>query len=145
MAKEQIMQTHTIPYINFNGEARAALEFYKDCFGGELQLLEIGSSPMAQHFPPEAHTRIMHGQLNNGAFVLMGSDLTPPPYTAGNNFAVMVACATEDECRRYFDKLSDGGHVYDSLKMQFWGALFGVVTDRFGVRWSIGWDPKTAG
>lgn len=138
------MHTHAIPYINFDGQAREALAFYKDCFGGELQLLEVGNSPMAQHFPPERYSYIMHGQLNNEHFVLMASDLTPPPFTAGNNFAVMVACATEEECRRYFEKLSEGGHVYDPLKMQFWGALFGVVTDRFGTRWSIGWDPKAA-
>jgi PhnB protein len=139
------MQTQAIPYVNFNGQAREALHFYKECFGGELQLLEVGASPMAPHFPPEAQNRIMHGQLTSGSFVLMASDLTPPPYTAGNNFAVMVACATEEECRRFFAHLSEGGQVYDSLKVQFWGALFGVVTDRFGLRWSIGWDPGTAG
>ncbi|RYY81723.1 MAG: VOC family protein, partial [Chitinophagaceae bacterium] len=73
------MQTHSVPYLNFNGEAREALQFYKDCFGGELQLLEVANSPMAQHFPPEKHNNIMHGQLNNGAFVVMCSDMTPPP------------------------------------------------------------------
>ncbi|TCJ13373.1 VOC family protein [Flaviaesturariibacter flavus] len=138
------MQTHAIPYLNFNGQAREALEFYKNCFGGELQLLEVGASPMAERFPAEAHGRIMHGQLNNGAFVLMASDMFPGPYATGNNFSVMVACATEEECRRFFEKISEGGNVFDSLKIQFWGALFGVVTDRFGVRWNIGWDPKSA-
>lgn len=137
------MQTHAIPYVNFNGNTREALNFYKDCFGGELQLLEVGGSPMAAHFKEDQQQLIMHGQLNNGGFVIMASDMTPPPFTAGNNYSVMVACATEAECRSFFDKLSDGGHVFSPLRIEFWGALFGVVTDKFGVRWNVGWDPKT--
>ncbi|RYZ23179.1 MAG: VOC family protein [Chitinophagaceae bacterium] len=138
------MQTHALPYLNFAGEAREALEFYKSCFGGETQIMPIGGSPMEGQFPAEKHGHVLHGQLNAGAFVVMASDMTPGPLQAGNNFGIVVACATEDECRGYWEKLSAGGHIYDPLGMKFWGALSGTCTDRFGVRWMVGWDPKTA-
>jgi PhnB protein len=136
------MNTHLIPYLNFNGNAREALSFYKDCFGGDLQLMTIAGSPMEAHFPPEKQQNILHGQLNSASVVLMASDVTPGPYQAGNNSGIMVACATEAECRKLFDALAAGGQVFDPLGIKFWGALFGVLTDRFGCRWMLGWDPN---
>jgi PhnB protein len=49
---------------------------------------------------------------------------------------------SEDESRKLFEKLSAGGKVTVPLDKMFWGAYFGMVTDKFGVQWMVSYDPK---
>jgi PhnB protein len=39
----------------------------------------------------------------------------------------------EDRLRKIFDDLSAGGTVRSDLEKQFWGDIFGALTDRFGI------------
>jgi len=50
---------------------------------------------------------------------------------------VCVSLAGDDETRRVFDALAEGGVVRMPLSPMFWTSLFGTLTDRFGVRWMI--------
>jgi PhnB protein len=34
------------PYINFNGKCREAMDFYKDCIGGDLMIMPVAGSPL---------------------------------------------------------------------------------------------------
>lgn len=43
----------------------------------------------------------------------------------------------EAELRGYFDKLGEGGSVEMPLEQAPWGDTFGMLTDRFGVRWLV--------
>jgi PhnB protein len=130
------MASRLNPYISFDGDARQALEFYKEVFGGTLALNTFGDfgSPDA----PEAD-KIMHGMLEapNG-FTLMGAD-TPPgmEYSQGSNFAVSLSGDDDAELRGYWEKLSGAGTVSVPLEKQMWGDVFGMCTDRFGVPWMV--------
>jgi len=66
------------PYIGFAGKCREAMTFYKDIFGGDLVLQEVGGSPMEQHWPSGAKDAIFHSSLNGEDFLIMGSDMTGP-------------------------------------------------------------------
>ena len=69
------MASRLNPYISFAGNARQAMEFYQDVFGGELTLNTFGEYGAAG--TPEAD-KIMHGKLEtDSGFTLMGAD-TPP-------------------------------------------------------------------
>lgn len=130
------MTSRLNPYISFPGNAREAMEFYRDVFGGALTLNTFGefSTPDA----PEAD-KIMHGMLEtNGGFVIMGAD-TPPgmPYNPGDNVAVCLSGDDADELRGYWEKLADGGHVSVPLEKQMWGDEFGMCADRYGVGWMV--------
>ncbi|WP_020519602.1 VOC family protein [Catelliglobosispora koreensis] len=124
------------PYLNFAGDARQALEFYKDVLGGELRLNTYGEygDPSA----PEA-SNIMHGQLETpSGFTLMGAD-TPPgmPHNPGNNITVSLSGEDATELRGYWEKLSKGGTVSVPLEKQMWGDEFGACTDKFGIPWMV--------
>jgi PhnB protein len=68
----------------------------------------------------------------------MGTDcIAPDGYRAGNNVALSLNCSSEEEINTFYSKLSVDGNIIDSLKQQFWGALFGVFDDRFGIRWML--------
>ena len=42
------------PYLNFPGNCRLAMEFYRECLGGELFLQTVGEMPeMAVQMPPD--------------------------------------------------------------------------------------------
>jgi PhnB protein len=130
------MPSRLNPYINFSGDARAAMEFYADVFGGTPTLNTYGEfgSPDS----PEAD-KIMHGMLETSSgFTLMGADAPPGmELRPGDNVAVSLSGDDVDELRGYWEKLSDGGTVTVPLEKQMWGDEFGMCVDRFGVHWMV--------
>jgi PhnB protein len=77
----------------------------------------------------------------------MGSDAPDgfgPPLNFGNNYSVSVSAENEAEARRLFDGLSDGGQVIMPFDKPFWGGLFGMFADKFGVNWMVGCEDTPA-
>jgi PhnB protein len=130
------MTSQLNPYLNFNGNARQALEFYAGVFGGILNLstyADFGSKDS-----PDAD-KIMHGQPETEAgYTLMGAD-TPPgmEFHGLHGFGVSLSGDDADVLRRYWDKLSEGGTVTAPIQKQAWGDEFGMCTDKFGVPWLV--------
>ena len=125
-------------YLNFNGNAREAMTFYKDCLGGDLFVQTFAESGPG---PNQSLDRIMHARLTIGSAILMASDTMPGMrFVQGNNFAVNVACESMEEIERYFTAFSKGGKVTMPLADQFWGARFGMIEDQFGVNWMFNYE-----
>ena len=130
------MSSRLNPYISFNGNARAALEFYEEVFGGTLVMNTFGEFGAGDG--PEAD-KIMHGQLDTASgYTLMGSD-TPPgmEYSPGNTMTVSLSGDDDGELRGYWEKLSANGTVTMPLERQMWGDEFGMCIDQFGVPWMV--------
>lgn len=130
------MASRLNPYITFDGDARQAMEFYKDVFGGTLDLKTFGDLGAPY---PEATDNIMHGQLEtDSGLTLMGADNQPgAEHKPGNNITVSLSGDDDAELRGYWDKLSDGGTVTMPLEKQVWGDEFGMLVDRFGIAWMV--------
>jgi PhnB protein len=125
-------------YIGFNGKCREAMNFYRKCFGGELTIMTMGESPMAEQMPAESHDTILHCSLSNGAVMLMGTDMTGPQgFVPGNTVSLMIRCSSEEEINRLFEKLCEGGEVTCPLGKQFWGSTFAALGDKFGTSWML--------
>ena len=122
-------------YINFNGNAREAMSFYKECFGGELVMQKIGESPMAAQLPGELVNKILHSSLKSEGIELMASDCMGEKIIVGDNIWLNVTCSSDEEIEQYFTSLSKGGKITEPLHQTFWGATFGVLTDKFGIYW----------
>ena len=130
-----------IPYVNFDGNTREAMEFYKKCTGGELRIQTFGDVKMPG--PPGTENRVMHAHLSSGSAVLMASDVMPGmKYTQGTNFYINVDCDNVAEIERLFAAFSEGGKVEMPLADQFWGARFGMLTDKFGMHWMFNCELK---
>lgn len=125
-------------YVGFNGKCREAMCFYQECFGGELSLMTMGESPMAEQMPKESHDDIMHSSLTVGDVMLMGTDMVGPQgCVAGNNVSLMIRCSSEEEINTLFSKLSVGAQINCPLGEQFWGSTFAHLTDKFGTNWML--------
>jgi PhnB protein len=124
------------PYINFQGHAREALEFYHDALGGEITLLaEDPQGPPKEAGPDDS---IMHGAVTSDGLLIMGSDGRPDyPATVGDNIAVALSGSDKERLSEAFDKLSAGGTVKQALKTESWGDSFGYFVDKFGINWMV--------
>jgi PhnB protein len=130
------MPSRLNPYISFQSDARPAMEFYQQVFGGTLNVNTFGE--FGQTDSPDAD-KIMHAQLETDrGFTLMGAD-TPAgmPYDAGSRLTVSLSGDDGDDLRGYWEKLAEGGTVTVPLEKQAWGDEFGMVVDRFGVPWMV--------
>ena len=129
------MASRLNPYLNFDGNAREAMEFYRDVFGGELRVNTFGE--YGTEGP--GSDKIMHAQLETpSGYTIMAAD-TPPgtQRTSGDSITVSLSGDDGAELRGYWDKLADGGQVTMPFEKQMWGDEFGMCTDRYGVPWMV--------
>lgn len=131
------MVTRLNPYLGFRDNAREAMEFYHDVFGGEMHLNTFGEFNASED--PAEQDKIMHGMLEtSNGLVLMAAD-TPNGMELAEDSNITVSLSGEDESelRGYWDKLADGGQVALPLEQAPWGDYFGMLSDRFGIRWMV--------
>jgi PhnB protein len=136
-----------IPYLTFNGDCEAAFNFYKSVFGGEFAFIGRFKDMPAmggKEIPAAEGEKIMHVSLPiGGGSVLMGSDSSEScghKVTVGNNFSISINAGSEAEADTLFVGLSKGGKVTMPLAKAFWGAYFGMFTDKFGINWMVNYD-----
>ncbi|MGQ0738427.1 MAG: VOC family protein [Bacteroidota bacterium] len=136
--KIKISRTAINPYLTFNGNCREAMNFYRECLGGELVLQTIGESPLAAKMPAKIKDCILHATLANDKIVLMGSDMAPETgLIKGNAVSLMLDCRSEKEIKSCYNRLSAGGTATHPIETTFFGALLGTLADKFGNHWLL--------
>ncbi|WP_411720197.1 VOC family protein [Mycetocola sp.] len=131
------MPTRLNPYLNFEGNAREAMTFYRDVFGGELALSTFGEFQMAEDSAQADN--IMHGELTTpNGLSLMGADVMEGmDYRQGTNYSISLSGDDESELRGYWDGLAEGATIVEPLVAAPWGDTFGILLDRYGVSWLV--------
>jgi PhnB protein len=131
-------------YLTFDGNAKDAMTFYQQTFGGDLQVMPF-SAAQGMPIPPGAENRTMHATLSNGKMMLMASDtMAGMPLERGvNNYTLNVDCDDVAEQDKLWAALSGGGKVNMPLQDTFWGARFGMCIDRFGIAWMLNCEKKS--
>lgn len=134
-------------YITFNGNCEEAFQLYRSVFGGKyLYIGRYRDVPAAdrQIFRPENDNKIMHVSLPvSTETILMGCDnaeANGEEAVIGNNISLSIHTDNQVEADRLFTELSVGGQIKMPMSQTFWGAYFGVLTDRFGINWLINCD-----
>lgn len=133
------------PYLTFNGTCEEAFNFYKSIFGGEFAHIgKFKDMPSEKPLAEDVANMIMHVSLPiSSETILMGSDMHESfgfSVQAGSNFAVSINTDSEEEATKIFNGLSAGGNVTMPLAKTFWGAFFGMFTDKFGIHWMVNYD-----
>ena len=138
------------PYINFNGNAEEAFNFYKSVFGGEFAMImrfkDVSSTenPVSEN---EAH-KIMHIALPIGKNILMANDVPEHMGVVNENenrSKISVSAESREEADKLFGGLSAGGNIEVPIGESPWGSYFGMFRDKFGIEWMVDFDPKYKG
>jgi PhnB protein len=137
------------PYLNFAGNTEEAFEFYRSVFGGDFSnLTRFKDTPEAGRVPDKEKNMLMHVSLPVGkGNMLMATDALDSighTLTRGNNIYLSLEAESKEEADKLFNGLSAGGKVTMPLADAFWGAYFGMLTDRFGIQWMVNYTYKKA-
>lgn len=139
------------PWINFNGNAEEAFTFYKSVFGGEfakvLRLKDLASPefPVAE---PDANNILQIALPIGQHTMLLGNDV---PASMGrvneneNRSKIAISADSREEADRLFSGLSAGGTVEMPIADSPWGSYFAMFRDRYGIEWTVEFDPKDNG
>lgn len=130
------MKPTLLPYLNFMGQTGAAMKFYQSVLGGELKMQTFAESGMPT--TEETKNNVIHAELKNEYFTFMASDGdSTHPVKMGDNIHMSLIGTDEKLLTEWFNKLAEGGKVDMSLQKQFWGDIYGQLTDKFGVHWMV--------
>ncbi|WP_344620627.1 VOC family protein [Dactylosporangium salmoneum] len=160
------MSITTTAHLNFRGNAREALEFYRSVFGGEIMVITYGDFGMPKELPDagkvvwgqvaaEDGFRVMAydvpGQAGAGTAPAPSASALSAPLSAaapstrrehgmtltGEPFFLSVRGETVEEVGALWEKLADGATVVEAYGPAQWAPAFGMLTDRFGITWIL--------
>lgn len=128
------------PYLIFDGQCEAAINFYKKVFDGETSYMSrFSEGPM--EIPDAMKDRIMHTTLNFKGISIMASDsmerATSDADAKGTHVQLSLNFDSKEELTGIFHKLKEGGEVTMPPEDTFWGDYFGMLTDKFGINWML--------
>jgi PhnB protein len=135
--EEELARMQLAPYLFFDGTCEEALEFYAEVLGGKIsEINRFADSPMGENMPPEHRDRIMHATFVAPGMTLMASDGSDGQ---GEMRRASLSIATADRVQgaRVFSALAAGGTVTMPYAKQLWGASFGMLVDKYGIRWMV--------
>lgn len=125
-------------YLTFKGVCEEAMNFYKKCFGGELNLMRAAGSPMEDKVPPDTRDKIIHSRLTKGDLELFGMDsFSPEELVAGNTVSLSHVCENEESLRKLVSDLAEGGNVIMPVEKPFWGGFYAMLRDKYGIQWML--------
>jgi PhnB protein len=130
------------PYIAFKGNCQEAIDFYQSALDAEVLFSQTyGDSPMSSMGPGD---NIMHCTIKVGdSNIMMCDDPRPDSVEVGGNISLAIGLNDPARAKQLFDNLANGGTVVMPLEKTFWAEAFGMVNDKFGVKWMINCDqPK---
>lgn len=130
-------------WINFNGNAEEAFNFYRSVFGGEfvkvVRFKDISSAEFP--IPEKEENKIMYIALPIGPSTLLIANDVPEVLgrvnEQENRSKILVRTESKEEADRLFDGLSAGGDVEGPMGDSPWDSYAGMFRDRFGIEWII--------
>ena len=138
------------PYINFNGNAEEAFNFYKSVFGGEFASVVRFKDLESSEFPvPENEAnKIMRIALPIGGNTLIANDVPEslgPVNENENRSKISVSTESREEADKIFTGLTVGGAIEMPMDDSPWGTYFGMFRDKFGIEWTVEFEPNGDG
>ena len=123
-------------YLAFNGDCEAAFRFYEQRLGATMGgMFPYANSSMSA--PPEWQAKIMHGSITLGGITIAGADPIPGQYERPQGFRVFLEVDDPVETDRLFNALAENATIEMPIQETFWSLRFGVLTDQFGIPWTI--------
>lgn len=130
------------PYLNFNGNAEEAFKFYQRVFGGEVHTVRYKDLDDNMGLTGDDLNKVANAMLPIvGDTVLYGSDAPGKfdhTFRTGDSIQINIEAESRDEAEQLFNNLSDGGDIKMPMQETEWAERFGMLSDKFGVQWMVG-------
>ncbi|MDQ3845436.1 MAG: VOC family protein [Bacteroidota bacterium] len=131
------------PYLIFNGTCEEALNFYAKALNGRIKdLMRFEGSP-AESMTADKQ-KVLHAHFEADGLFFMASDSgqSGGEEQSSEKVHLSINFDNTEEQEKVFTALSEGGKVTMPLQDTFWGARFGMLTDKFGINWMVNCDKK---
>lgn len=130
------------PFITFSGNCEEAMKYYKEKLKGEItSMMHFDEGPM--DVPEDFKKKIMYSELEFGDCAFMASDHMPNVnLTVGDNISLSIGTTDIETTESWFNSLAEDGKVTMPLQDTFWGARFGMLTDKYGINWMFNCELK---
>src|SRR4029079_10528192 len=115
------------PWINFNGNAEEAFDFYKSVFGGDVKKVPNDKEIMFITLPIGKDTMLIANNVPEGMGQVNENE---------NRSKIAVSTDSKEEAERMFNGLSAGGSVEVPMS-EGMGMYFGMFRDKYGIEWII--------
>ncbi len=145
-----------VPYINYPGNATEAIELYSQALQGKVTELHLYNQfpDMCKNLPDNWHSKVGHAVFVADEVTFMLADViedethpcgTPKIEYKGCPIALSLNFTDVARQQRVFDAFAqDARKIIMPLEDTFWGARFGILIDKFGIRWMFNFDyPQT--
>lgn len=135
-------------WINFNGNAFEAFNFYKAAFGGEFAKVVHFKDIANEQFPvaEKEENKLMYISLPIGNdTMLIANDVPEVLGTVNereNRSKILVSAESREEADKLFNGLSAGGEVEGPMGDSPWGSYAGMFRDKYGIEWLIEFSSK---
>ena len=116
------------PWINFNGNAEEAFDFYKSVFGGEVRKALNDENYMMYITLPLGKDNML---IANNVPESMGR-----VNENENRSKIAVSTESKEEAEKIFNGLSAGGNVEVPMSNGM-GSYMGMFRDKYGIEWII--------
>lgn len=139
------------PWINFNGTAEEAFNFYKSIFGGDFtKVVRFKDLASAEFQVPDSEAnKLMHIALPIGKHNLLIANDVPEfmgrVNEAENRSKIILNAESREEADQIFNGLSAGGDVEGQIGDSPWGTYAGMFRDKYGIEWIVEFDPTYNG
>jgi len=126
------------PNLVLPGNAEEVLAHYRDALGGDVEIMRFGETPVAEQVTPDWADKVVYGTLRSPGGIVNVMDAPPNRGgEPGENFIIGIQIDNRAQIDEIFAKLSAGGSVTMPLDATFWSPRFGMLTDKFGVKWML--------
>lgn len=118
---------------------KQALDYYKKILGGEIKNVQLADGK--EMFQGQ-EGKIIHAELHiNADCILYLNDLFDEK-EENSNISLMLELTSMEEINNLYSSFSQKGNVVFELQKTFWGSHHAVVTDCFGITWSLDYSGK---
>ncbi len=131
------------PWINFNGNAEEAFNFYKSVFGGEytkiIRFKDL-AGPGFSVADADAEKLMQITLVIGDGQMLIGNDVPSFMGTVNENenrSKIHVGLKSKGEAEKIFKGLSDGGQVEADPSESGEGAYLAMFRDKYGIEWIV--------
>jgi predicted 3-demethylubiquinone-9 3-methyltransferase (glyoxalase superfamily) len=131
----KIQSSKVIPFLNFSGQAEAAMNFYLSIFPKSelLSIKKYGKSEVGK----EGTVEVARFSLNEQVFLCIDEPIRKIAQFFSPPVSFYVNCETEEEIDLLYRKLSTEGTMWVPLEKYPRAQKYAWVTDRFGVSWQL--------